>query len=155
MKHCFNELICLFEDTFKEKYNTRLIKGNNEPLYAPANETCSYHQIIFAHGYYASALHEISHWCLAGAERRLLEDFGYWYVPDGRDQNQQQAFEQVELNRKPLSGRCVSLQGKILMFPLITCSVTEKPIDLLLRLRFFNRYLRILNRDFLLMQRPL
>ena len=112
MKHCFNELICIFEDTFKEKYNTRLIKGNNEPLYAPANETCIYHQIIFAHGYYASALHEISHWCLAGTERRLLEDFGYWYVPDGRDQNQQQAFEQVEIKPQAIEWALCVATGK-------------------------------------------
>ncbi len=112
MKHCFNELIGIFEATFKEKYNTRLVKGNDEPLYAPANETCTYHQIIFAHGYYASALHEISHWCLAGAERRLLEDFGYWYVPDGRDQSQQYAFEQVEIKPQAIEWALCVATGK-------------------------------------------
>ncbi len=63
----------------------------------PASEQCSYHQIFFAHGYYASALHEIAHWCLAGDARRLIEDFGYWYLPDGRDAEQQKSFEQVEI----------------------------------------------------------
>jgi hypothetical protein len=27
----------------------------------------------------------------------LLEDFGYWYIPDGRNEKQQQKFEQVEV----------------------------------------------------------
>ena len=29
--------------------------------------------------------------------RRLLEDFGYWYRPDGRTTEQQAEFEQVEI----------------------------------------------------------
>ena len=74
-----------------------MIRGDDEPLYLPADKNFTYHQIIFAHGYYASALHEISHWCMAGKQRRLLEDFGYWYMPDGRDVDQQKTFEQVEI----------------------------------------------------------
>jgi len=97
MQHNYQDLISIFEQVFFEPYNTRLIKGGDEPLYAPADENCAYHQIIFAHGYYASALHEISHWCHAGKERRLLEDFGYWYIPDGRNEKQQNKFEQVEV----------------------------------------------------------
>ena len=97
LKHQYQDLIDVFNQTFFEQYNTKLIKGGDEPLYLPADQRCSYHQIIFAHGYFASALHEISHWCLAGDKRRLLEDFGYWYVPDGRDEQQQQQFEQVEI----------------------------------------------------------
>ncbi|GAL28274.1 putative transporting ATPase [Vibrio variabilis] len=56
-----------------------------------------FHRIIFARGFYASALHEIAHWCVAGPERRLLEDFGYWYHPDGRTQEVQSEFEKVEI----------------------------------------------------------
>jgi len=97
MRHQYQDLITLFFDTFFSEYNTRLIKGEDEPLYRPANEHCLYHQIIFARGYYASAFHEISHWCQAGEARRLLEDFGYWYIPDGRDEQQQKKFEQVEI----------------------------------------------------------
>lgn len=91
------ELICLFEQTFYARYNTRLVRGSDEPVYLPATEAVPYHQIVFAHGFFASALHEISHWCIAGARRRLLEDYGYWYCPDGRDAQQQAAFEQVEV----------------------------------------------------------
>lgn len=97
MRHHYQDLIQLFYDTFYSEYNTRLIKGGEEPVYIPANECCSYHQVIFARGYYASAFHEVSHWCQAGEARRLLEDFGYWYIPDGRNEQQQKKFEQVEI----------------------------------------------------------
>lgn len=97
MQHNYQDLIALFEQVFFQQYNTKLVKGDDEPLYAPADANCAYHQIIFAHGYYESALHEIAHWCYAGAQRRLLEDFGYWYIPDGRNEKQQQKFEQVEV----------------------------------------------------------
>ena len=52
---------------------------------------------MFAHGFYASALHEIAHWLVAGSQRRLSEDYGYWYCPDGRDATQQAEFESVEV----------------------------------------------------------
>ena len=97
MAHHYQDLINLFQQIFYNEYNTCLVKGGDEPLYSPADENSTYHQIIFAHGYYASALHEISHWCQAGKERRLLEDFGYWYNPDGRDEQQQTEFELVEV----------------------------------------------------------
>lgn len=97
MQHHYQDLITLFDASLGQRYNTRLIKGGDEPVYLPADETCPYHQIIFAHGYFASALHEIAHWCIAGEKRRLLEDFGYWYLPDGRNQAQQTNFEQVEV----------------------------------------------------------
>ena len=95
--HHYRDLIALFNDTFFSEYNTQLIKGRDEPLYTPASDECRYHQIIFAHGYFTSALHEISHWCIAGKERRLLEDFGYWYQPDGRNAQEQKTFELVEI----------------------------------------------------------
>ncbi|WDE13596.1 elongation factor P hydroxylase [Thalassomonas haliotis] len=102
MLHRYQDLISLFDSGIGAHFNTRLIKGDDEPLYLPAGENCSYHQIIFARGYYASALHEIAHWCIAGQARRLLEDFGYWYLPDGRSEQQQQAFEQVEIKPQAL-----------------------------------------------------
>ncbi|MFD2166247.1 elongation factor P hydroxylase [Thalassotalea euphylliae] len=95
--HNIQDIISIFDSTFYQAYNTRLIKGDDEPIYLPADQTCDFHRIVFAHGFYASALHEIAHWCIAGPERRLLEDFGYWYVPDGRNDEQQKAFEQVEV----------------------------------------------------------
>ena len=97
MQHNYQDLIQLFNDTFQQTFNTILVKGGDEPIYLPANEDRPFNQVIFAHGFYASAFHEIAHWCQAGKERRKLEDFGYWYVPDGRDESQQKKFEQVEV----------------------------------------------------------
>lgn len=90
-------LIDLFNSLFLKTYNTELIRGDGEPVYLPASHQYPHHRILFAHGYFASALHEVSHWCVAGAERRLLEDFGYWYKPDGRTVQEQAEFERVEI----------------------------------------------------------
>jgi len=102
MKHDPNDLIMLFNDLFRDPYRTVLVKGGEEPEYVPADNANGFSQIIFAHGYYASALHEISHWCIAGVERRTLRDYGYWYCPDGRTRSQQQAFETLEVKPQAL-----------------------------------------------------
>lgn len=112
MHHDYHDLISLFEQCFFQAFNTKLVKGGDEPLYSPANEQYAYHQIIFAHGYYASALHEISHWCMAGKARRLLEDFGYWYMPDGRNAQQQATFEQVEIKPQAIEWAFCIASGK-------------------------------------------
>ena len=77
------------------------VDNAHEPEYFPAADGRPA-RIVFAHGYFASALHEISHWCIAGKARRLLNDFGYWYAHDGRNQSQQRAFEQVEIQPQAL-----------------------------------------------------
>lgn len=97
MTHRLEDVIALFDGLFQPSYGTRLIRGGEEPLYLPADDTTPFHRVIFAHGFYASALHEISHWCIAGARRRQWEDYGYWYLPDGRDAAEQQDFEGVEV----------------------------------------------------------
>lgn len=97
MNHQYQDLIEIFNQTFYRDYNTKLELGGDEPIYLPADEQVSYHRIIFARGFYASALHEIAHWCVAGPQRRLLEDFGYWYEPDGRTAQVQAEFEKVEI----------------------------------------------------------
>jgi elongation factor P hydroxylase len=38
----------------------------------------------------------------AGARRRLLEDYGYWYRPDGRNREEQEAFEKTEVDPQAL-----------------------------------------------------
>lgn len=93
-----NEIIVLFNNTFYSNFNTKLVLGGDEPLYQPITPLCQYHQIIFAHGYFSSALHEIAHWLVAGEQRRLEVDYGYWYEPDGRDLQKQAEFEIVEVN---------------------------------------------------------
>lgn len=104
--HDYQQLIDMFAACFYESENTRLVAGKDEPYYLPAGQSLaptdtvkSYHQLVFAHGFFASALHEIAHWCIAGSKRRQLFDYGYWYAPDGRNAQQQSEFEQVE--RKP------------------------------------------------------
>ncbi|MFB4204426.1 elongation factor P hydroxylase [Arhodomonas sp. KWT2] len=95
------ELIRLFDDEFAPE-NTRLVRGDEEPLYLPADDTCAYHRVVFAHGFFASALHEIAHWCIAGPRRRALVDYGYWYEGDGRDAVTQAEFERVEARPQAL-----------------------------------------------------
>ncbi|WEJ61822.1 elongation factor P hydroxylase [Thiomicrorhabdus lithotrophica] len=102
MQHSPETLVKLFNQTFINTYNTELICCEEEPIYRPTDKQHPHHRIIFAHGFFASALHEISHWCVAGKERRLLEDFGYWYEPDGRSEERQAEFEQVEVKPQAL-----------------------------------------------------
>ncbi len=100
--HHYQDLIHIFNNCFAKQYNTRLVKGESEPIYLPADEQRPYHAIYFAHGFFSSALHECSHWLIAGAQRRLLEDFGYWYLPDGRNAEEQNLFQQVEVKPQAL-----------------------------------------------------
>ena len=96
-------LINLFNDLFVDQHVV-LVRSDGEPEYFPAQDTHPA-RIEFAHGFFASALHELSHWCVAGDARRRLPDFGYWYAPDGRTAAQQQAFERVEI--KPQALECL------------------------------------------------
>ncbi|WP_251978468.1 elongation factor P hydroxylase [Salinicola avicenniae] len=111
MNHDIDDLIALFDGVFVETYATRLVRGDDEPIYLPADDDHPCHRILFAHGFFASALHEVSHWCIAGEARRQLEDYGYWYEPDGRDMRQQAEFERVEVAPQALesifSAACV------------------------------------------------
>lgn len=96
VRHQAEDLIRLFNDTFQDSEGTCLVCGDDEPWYLPADEEYPFHRIVFAHGFFASALHEIAHWCIAGPARRRLVDYGYWYNPDGRDAKEQLEFEAVE-----------------------------------------------------------
>jgi len=86
---CFNAL-------FSEQFRVKLVGGSDEPIYLPAD---SLHgaQLNFTQDYFNSALHEIAHWCVAGAARRKRVDYGYWYAADGRTHAQQAEFEVVEV----------------------------------------------------------
>lgn len=96
------ELVAIFDALFFEQYRTRLEFGGDEPVYLPADDEVPFHRIRFAHGFFASALHELAHWCIAGERRRALVDYGYWYEPDGRDAARQAAFERVEARPQAL-----------------------------------------------------
>jgi elongation factor P hydroxylase len=102
LKHHPDDLIRLFHKCFFQPYNTILAYGKDEPVYVPANPQQAHHTIYFAHGFFNSALHECAHWLIAGEERRKLIDFGYWYIPDGRNAQQQALFQQVEVKPQAL-----------------------------------------------------
>jgi len=92
-----SDLESVFKACFLRSFNTVLCGGANEPLYQPKQDENDVHRIFYRHDYFASALHEIAHWCIAGEARRQLLDFGYWYAEDGRSQQQQAEFEKVEI----------------------------------------------------------
>lgn len=106
-----DRLIFLFDQTFSTSHQTVLVRGEKEPLYRPKTKTQTQHQIVFAHGFFASALHEISHWCLAGAERRKLLDYGYWYLPV-RNDKEQEAFFHVEIKPQALEWALTLAAGR-------------------------------------------
>lgn len=95
-------IILLFNKLFLTTHSTQLIGGAQEPLYIPSSAKNKPHQLFFRENFLSSALHEIAHWCIAGASRRLQQDFGYWYQPDGRTVDQQQQFESVEIKPQAL-----------------------------------------------------
>ncbi|MCL1624055.1 elongation factor P hydroxylase [Moraxella sp. Tifton1] len=104
-------LISLFNELFSQTNTaipTMLVRGDDEPEYFPAHDEMPA-RIEFAHGFFASALHEISHWCMAGKYRRTLNDFGYWYEKDGRNAQTQALFEKVEI--KPQAIECLFNQA--------------------------------------------
>lgn len=105
IEHRYEDLIRLFNQCFESTYQTMLCKGEDEPIYLPADHERPYHAIYFANGFFSSALHECAHWFIAGPERRQQIDFGYWYEPDGRSAEQQHLFEQFEV--KPQAIECI------------------------------------------------
>ncbi|MDI9819588.1 MULTISPECIES: elongation factor P hydroxylase [unclassified Legionella] len=101
-RHQYQDLIAIFNSCFESRYNTKLVRGNDEPLYLPADATRPFNAIFFAHGFFSSALHECAHWLIAGKERRKQVDYGYWYVADGRNAEQQSLFQRVEVKPQAL-----------------------------------------------------
>lgn len=92
----------VFNSCFEQRYRTRLLGGADEPVYLPASSPGQHHALYYRSDFFASALHEVAHWCLAGDQRRAQPDFGYWYTPDDRDVEQQRAFEAVEYQPQAL-----------------------------------------------------
>lgn len=103
--HKADHLEAIFARVFYANYQTVLTGGANEPLYTPADQTNTDSTIYYREDFFASALHEVSHWCIAGDKRRQQIDFGYWYVDDGRDDIEQLAFEAAEV--KPQAIECL------------------------------------------------
>lgn len=99
---CDKDLQSIFAACFFHNYKVVLIGDANEPLYIPAQTQNSVNRIHYRNDYFSSALHEVAHWCIAGKQRRQKTDYGYWYSPDGRNAEQQQAFEMVETKPQAL-----------------------------------------------------
>lgn len=92
----------VFNGCFLVTERTELVGGAQEPYYQPARDDRSIAAVIYRSDYVSSALHEVAHWCIAGTARRKLPDYGYWYAPDGRNADQQRAFERVEAKPQAL-----------------------------------------------------
>lgn len=91
----------VFDDCFGSSHRTRCIGGEAEPLYLPGvGDECA--QLRYRGDYAASALHEISHWCLAGAKRRTQTDFGYAYAAAPRSLVDQVQFLRAEVRPQAL-----------------------------------------------------
>lgn len=97
IQHLSPALEQLFFNEFYADYRTRLQGGAEEPLYLASEQSNTDHIIFYREDFFASALHEVAHWCIAGEQRRLKNDFGYWYNEDGRGHREQLAFERVEV----------------------------------------------------------
>ena len=47
--HKYEQLIEIFDGCFAEDFNTRLIKGDDEPIYLPADDDVPYNRIVLVH----------------------------------------------------------------------------------------------------------
>lgn len=113
--HDCRDLIFIFNELFEQSENTILVGNGEEPLYLPSDQSNSKNRVIFTRDYFASALHEVAHWCIAGDKRRKQVDYGYWYYPEGRNAEQQALFQQAEI--KPQAIECVF--SKAARFPYV------------------------------------
>ena len=100
--HHYEQLIEIFNSCFADDFNTRLIKGDDEPIYLPADAEVRDNCIVLVKCFSGRALCEVSQWYNAVKARRELVDFGYWYCPDGRDAQTQSQFEDVEVKPQAL-----------------------------------------------------
>jgi len=104
-----------------------LVRGGDEPLYLPAGRRRACAEVVYARDLAPSCLHEAAHWLRAGRRRRLLVDYGYWYVPDGRDAVAQRAFEAHEAEVQSLEwilARCAGVPFTISCDNLLDCEPT-------------------------------
>ncbi|MFK8020680.1 MAG: elongation factor P hydroxylase [Pseudomonadales bacterium] len=100
-KYEASRLVVLFNSLFQSAEQTVLVGGAKEPIYMPSSVENGLAQVVFSYDYFASALHEVAHWCLAGTERRQQLDYGYWYV-ECRSELEQEAFERAEVKPQAL-----------------------------------------------------
>jgi elongation factor P hydroxylase len=90
-----DEIVHRFAATAGQRYHAVLEGGAEEPLYLPPRDGHPA-RILYTRDYAQSALHELAHWCIAGAARRALVDYGYWYQPPPRAREERARFLAVE-----------------------------------------------------------
>jgi elongation factor P hydroxylase len=90
-----DEIAARFAATAGRRYDAVLEGGGEEPLYLPPRRGKPA-RIRYTRDYAQSALHELAHWCIAGATRRSLVDYGYWYQPPPRGPEARGRFLAVE-----------------------------------------------------------
>ena len=117
------QVIDCFNLRFSASEGTILLGGADEPYYEPGSPNIIY----FREDFVRSALHEVAHWCVAGAVRRTLPDYGYWYAPDGRDDTQQAAFYGVEV--KPQAIERVFCMAAGVPFKVSVDNLSVSPAD--------------------------
>lgn len=122
----------LFNRAFATTCNTVLRGGASEPLYSPACRKAPA-QITYREDFASSALHEVAHWCIAGAARRRQVDYGYWYSPEGRSRTEQVDFERVEARPQALEWVFSRSSGALFSLSLDSLAGDPDPAD---RLRF-------------------
>lgn len=127
--HDSAQLIEIFDRIFIASHATCLRGGAEEPLYQPAGRAGDLNQVVFTRDYFASALHEVAHWCVAGAERRRQLDYGYWYAPDGRNQKQQLEFERVEVKPQALEWLFSAAAGRRFRVSADNLNLNQGPSD--------------------------
>ena len=96
------QLAGLFNEVFGERYRVFMHGGFSEPLYLPATPERAFAEIRYTRDHLASVLHEAAHWCIAGARRRGLTDYGYWYQAPPRSPDQRAAFFSMEQRNQAL-----------------------------------------------------
>lgn len=105
-----NEVIRVFEALFADSHRVRVQGGCSEPFYrAPTPDREG--EIQYRGDYLSSCLHEIAHWLVAGEVRREKDDFGYWYVPDGRNALEQLAFFASEIKPQAMESALAEACG--------------------------------------------
>lgn len=103
------EIAGCFNASLGRTCRVRLVGGGAEPLYLP--DPGGWSVIRYTRDHPASVLHELAHWCIAGAGRRRSLDYGYWYVPPPRSPSQQAAFARVEVPVQALESRFAAACG--------------------------------------------
>lgn len=106
------QIVALFHRIFARDEVVRLKGGFPEPFYRAPSELLPA-EICFTHDYLNSCFHEIAHWCIAGKARRLKDDYGYWYSPDGRDGDEQLAFFKAESGPQALEWVFAAASGEV------------------------------------------